>query len=93
MAEDKSKDKAEVKMVKYIAIKPCVYNGLWLDRNGVIELPSTVKVEHAALRPYDSSLVAKRMEDLDSSALYDPIRDALDKRRIEEATRGLNPNL
>lgn len=92
MADSKSSAK-EATLVKYIAIKPCVYKGAWLDRNAVIEIPSSVKMNHAALKPYDTALVAKRMEDIDGDELFDPIRDALGKRRIDEATRGLKPNL
>lgn len=92
MADSKSGAKGET-LVKYIAIKPCVYKGAWLDRNDVIEIPSSVKMEHAALKPYEESLVAKRMEDINGEELFDPIRDTLGKRRIEEATRSLKPNL
>lgn len=86
-------EKKATTMVKYIAIKPCFFKGVWLDRNGTIELPSTVKVEHAALKPYDEKLVSKRLEELNGSEIFDPIKDALGKRRINEATIGLNPRI
>ena len=78
-----------IRMVKYIAINQCFYNGVWLDRNYTIDIPSNVVVTHTSLKPYDEQLVTRRIEEL---GMYNPIADALEKRRIAEVTSGVTPN-
>ena len=79
------------KTVKYVALRNCLYNNRWTPRGTIIELPEDTKFVHACFEMVNENntvfISAK-----EKGVFYDPMKEAIDKKKVDEVMAGVYRN-